>query len=98
MIVHIVTFTWREGVTDEQVREACEGLARLPELIPALQRYRFGPDADLREGNADFGIVAEVPDAEGLLAYLEHPEHVVVAGKLREMAASRSAVQVRVEG
>jgi hypothetical protein len=38
--------------------------------------------------------VASVSDADGLRTYLEHPLHVPVARRLRELAEVRIAVQI----
>lgn len=51
MIMHVVTFVWAENVTSEEINEVCSALEGLPPKIPALQSYRFGPDAGLRTGN-----------------------------------------------
>ena len=97
MILHIATFRLREDVTETEVSAVADELAALPDKISALQQYYIGPDVGLREGNGDFGVVAMVADEADLTAYLEHPEHVPVAAKLRALAADRTAVQIRVD-
>lgn len=94
MIMHAVSFRWREDVTSEQIDAFTTALSALPEQIPALVSYRFGPDLGLREGNADYAVVAVVRSPEDVTAYLGHPAHLNVVGHYtRVMAASRSAVQ-----
>jgi Stress responsive A/B Barrel Domain len=95
MIMHVVTFVWAENVTSEEINEVCSALEGLPAKIPALQSYRFGPDAGLRTGNGDFAIVAALTDEAALRAYLDDPAHLEVATRLRAMAERRTAVQVR---
>jgi hypothetical protein len=94
MIMHAVSFRWHEHVSADQIEAFTTALAALPDRIPALVSYRFGPDLGLREGNADFAVVAEVRGQEGLSAYLDHPAHLAVVEQFTGvMAASRSAVQ-----
>lgn len=94
MIKHVVTFTWQEGVIDEQVADVVAGLTSLPSQVDALEEYIFGPDLGLTEGTGDFAIIATVADPQALRAYLEHPDHVVAAKGLRALASSRIAVQI----
>jgi Stress responsive A/B Barrel Domain len=95
MILHVAIFRLREDVTEAEVSAVAEELAALKGTISALQNYYVGPDAGLRAGNGDFGVVAQVADEDGLIAYLEDPEHVKVASKLRALAVERTAVQIR---
>ncbi|MGZ4431455.1 MAG: Dabb family protein [Gaiellales bacterium] len=68
----------------------------LPGLIPELRRYAFGPDAGLREGNADFAVVAEVDDEDAWRRYSEHPAHQrVLSDWIGPVLEERSAVQLR---
>ena len=94
MIMHVVSFRWHEHVSADQIEAFTKALTALPDQIPALVSYRFGPDLGLREGNVDFGVVAVVRGEEDLPAYLDHPAHrAVVEQYTSVMAASRSAVQ-----
>jgi len=95
--MHLVTFTWRPEATNDDVVAIIEALTSLPEHIPELVSYNFGPDLGLREGNADFAVVAVLDSAEGLLAYLDHPEHVRILDEfIRPLIATRQAVQIEV--
>lgn len=95
MIMHLVTFRWREEVTDSQIRALISELEIFPRTIPQLRDYFFGRDAGLRAGNGDFGAAALVDDAAGLHGYLDHPEHRrVVSEYISQMAADRLAVQI----
>jgi hypothetical protein len=97
MIMHAVTFTLRPETTPDQVRTLSKELATLPSKIPALRSYHFGPDLRLRDGNADFAVVAVLADEAGVTAYLDHPEHLrIVATYVGPIVASRSAVQMAI--
>lgn len=97
VIQHIVTFRWHQGVTEQDVETVARELRALPQAIPALERYLAAPDLGITEGTGDFAVIATVADAEALAAYLEHPLHVPLAARLREMAAQRTAVQVALD-
>lgn len=95
MILHVVTFTFRDDVTDEQLDAVDEALGRLPDRVEALRSYSHGRDLRLRQGTGDYAVVALVDDEEGLTAYLEHPDHVeAVQTAVSPLVLSRQAVQI----
>ncbi len=97
MFHHVVVFSWRDGTTQEQVSAVAVALAGLPEQIPAIRRYEFGPDAGLDQANADFAVVAAFEDTGGYLVYRDHPAHrKVVADYINPIVASRSRVQFEI--
>jgi stress responsive alpha/beta barrel protein len=96
MLRHIVVFRWKAGTTDEQIDALERGLAGLPGRLPQLRAYAYGRDLGLREGNADFAIVADFDDEDGWRAYTEDAEHRRVIDELiAPVTEVRSAVQVR---
>lgn len=75
MIVHIVVFTWKDGVTSTDVdalRAAID--AMLPQLGD-VQSFRHGPDLKIRPGNGDYALVATFADEEAWRGYQNHPAH-----------------------
>lgn len=91
---HVVAFTWREGVTPEQVDAVADGLRRLPAVIEQIRDYRFGADLGINEGNADFVVVADFDSVDDYLTYRDHPAHrALVADLLSPVIATRTAVQ-----
>lgn len=95
MILHLVTFRWVDGVTDERVATLTEALNRMAEGIDVLKSYVAGANLHLRPGGADFAVAAVVEDAAALDAYLDHPLHAAVyRDHLGPMVADRSAVQL----
>ena len=95
MIMHLVTLTWRSGVTNDDVVAVIEGLTSLPGQIPELLSYNFGPDLGLRDGNADFAVAAVLDSPEALPAYLDHPEHVRILKEfIAPLIATRQSVQI----
>jgi hypothetical protein len=97
MLRHVVLFTWKADVSDVQVRAFAEGLAALPNRIPEIRAYRFGPDVGLAGGNEDFALVADFSDAEAYRRYAEHPAHRhLIAELLWPILGGRHAVQYEV--
>ncbi|MGI8723233.1 MAG: Dabb family protein [Geodermatophilaceae bacterium] len=95
VILHLVTFSWRRDVTNDDVVSVIEGLSSLPAQIPELLSYRFGPDLGLREGNADFAVAAVLESPDSLPAYLDHVEHQrIVTEIIAPLVATRQAVQI----
>ena len=94
MIRHVVTFRWTPGATQEQKQRVAAELSRLPALVPSLRDYRLGANLGLNPGNFDFAVAADFDDADGYLAYRDHPEHRAIVEKfIRPIAAQRAAVQ-----
>ena len=94
-LTHVALFTWKAGTTEQDVDRLCQGLAALPGLIPEIRAYRFGPDAGLNPGNADFAVVADFDDVDGYRVYAAHPAHRDVIDRLvTPLVERRTAVQL----
>lgn len=93
---HIALFRWSEDVTPDQIARVEQGLSRLPDLIPHLDRYSFGPDLGIGSATFDFAVVADVADEEAFAGYRDHPEHQAVLAIIRPLLAERAAVQFRI--
>ncbi len=94
MFHHVVTFTFRPGVTSADAFALAEELRELAETLPGLRSYACGPDLGRREGNADFAVAAIFDTENALLNYLNHPEHKdIIARHVPAMVAERHGVQ-----
>ena len=94
MIRHVVLFRWTPEATAEQKERVAAELSRLPALVPSLRDYRLGANLGLNPGNFDFAVAADFDDAEGYLAYRDHPEHrAIVAEFIQPIVTERAAVQ-----
>lgn len=97
MLRHVVLFRWVHGAGDAERLAVSEGLASLPHQIDSLRSYRFGPDAQVNDGNWDFAIVAEFDDLDGYLAYRDDPVHQqLIADVIAPIVEHRAAVQYEV--
>ncbi len=94
MLRHVVMFRLAPDAPPETPRRLEEGLAELARSIPEIERYEYGADRGLREGNFDFCLVADFADADAFRRYVDHPDHRrFVAERLTPVAAERIAVQ-----
>lgn len=94
MLRHVVLFTWKPGAPKSQIAAFAEGLAALPDQVPEIRAFRFGPDARLGGGNEDFALIAEFDDVDAYQRYADHPAHRhVIATLLMPLLGSRHAVQ-----
>jgi hypothetical protein len=94
MIRHVVLFRWTPEATAEQKRRVAEELSRLPALVPSLRDYRLGANLGLNPGNFDFAVAADFDDADGYLAYRDHPAHRAIATEfIQPIVTERAAVQ-----
>jgi hypothetical protein len=75
VLIHCVTFTFKESATPEQIEALDAGLEALPSQLPFEVRSRQGRDLAERATNADYGLVTEFETVEDFYAYLEHPAH-----------------------
>jgi hypothetical protein len=91
---HVSTFTFVDGVTEEQIANLTAALEALPDAIPEIEAFTCGPDAGLNEGNAHYSVVADFPSIVAFLTYRAHPAHqAVLADRIRPILAARVAVQ-----
>lgn len=98
MFRHVVLFRWAPAATPAAREALAEALGRLPDLIPTIRAYRFGPDAGLNEGNFDVAVVADFADIEGYEVYRDHPAHrAVIAEHILPIVAERAAVQYHLD-
>ena len=94
MLRHVALFRWKPETTAEDVSKLEAALHRLPATIPCIKSYRFGRDLGVQDGNADFALVADFTDQEGLTTYANHPDHQAVIQELiGPILAQREAIQ-----
>ena len=94
-IRHLVMFRWKPESTQEQIDAMTADLAHMPEWVPSIRAYDFGPDVLGTEGNFDFAISALFDDEAGYRAYADDPQHKqFIVERIRPLIAERSAIQV----
>ena len=94
MLRHVALFRWKPEATAEDISKIEAALHELPAKIPCIQSYRFGRDLGVQDRNADFALVADFSDEEGLTTYANHPDHrAVIQDLIRPILAQREAIQ-----
>jgi len=91
MLHHVVLITLKDGVTDEQVDAALEGLAALPAVIPEIRAYDVGRDAGLSPNGVGMALVGKFDSVEDFTTYRDHPAHAALARDLLVPIAEKFA-------
>lgn len=86
MIVHVVLFRPRAGLTAAEHLQLVEAFSRALRAIPAIRRTRVGrrvrhgrPYEQLMTENFEYAAMLEFEDLRALRDYLEHPAHAELA-------------------
>ena len=94
MVRHVVMFTFKEGVTEDQVGAYLTALSQLPSRIAEIRDYKFGRDIGVNAGNYSMVVTGDFDTVEGYLAYRDNPDHQRVVREIgMPLIASRAAVQ-----
>jgi len=92
MIRHIVFFKFKPGVTSSQRQDVLNELRSLPGKIDVIRSYEVGEDI-VRSARAwDAALIAVYDDLEALKVYSDHPAHLAVVSKIREVAEAVGSV------
>ena len=92
-------FTWKDGVTPDQVAGLTTAIDALHGLVPGLVSIRGAPDVRLRPGNPDYLLAATFEDGDAWHAYQAHPRHkALLRDMIEPMTAHRLAIQTAAGG
>jgi hypothetical protein len=95
MIRHIVMWTFN-GETPaarlEQSVQAAAALEALPPVIPEILSMTVASNTVEIERNSDLVLVADFADEAALRTYGDHPEHQKVVALMKQIVASRAAI------
>lgn len=94
MIRHIALFRFKEEAPTDTRQSLEEGLFQIAQTISVISSYEYGGDLGLREGNFDFGVVADFADAADFENYVNHPDHLAFLNeRLLPVLAERVSLQ-----
>jgi len=94
MVLHIVIFTWIEGVTGEQVEKFRAAVNQMASQLRELTVILHGPDLHFRDGNGDYALMATFSDRPAWDAYQAHPIHkAFIRDFVTPLLASRRTIQ-----
>lgn len=98
MLRHVVMFKLKQDAPADATKSLEAGLSLLAQAIPEIAAYDYGADLGLREGNFDFGLVADFVDAEAFHRYSAHPDHQrFIRDCLAPIVADRVSVQFEID-
>lgn len=86
MIKHLVIWTMKPEVTDEQKQEMKLRLVALNGKIPQLLAIDVGVDSE----NGTMSLYSEFATEDDLLVYQMHPDHQKVVGFVKPLVAART--------
>ncbi|MBW8872011.1 MAG: Dabb family protein [Leifsonia sp.] len=97
-IRHVVS--WKLATADETERaehaaRIKRGLESLPAVIPQLRSLQVGISV-VPGDDYDVVLISDFDSLDDIQVYQEHPAHLEVAGFIRSVVASRSAVDFEV--
>ena len=78
MVVHIVTFKFKEENKKANIIQAKQMLENLMGAVPTLRSIDVGVNFSTEERAMDMSIITVFESKEGLNAYAVHPEHLKV--------------------
>ncbi|MAG29503.1 MAG: stress protein [Deltaproteobacteria bacterium] len=94
MIRHVALFRLKDDAPQGARHSLEEGLAAIAQTIPQIAAYSYGADLGMRDGNFDFGVVADFENAEAFQSYVEHPDHrAFVEQRLSPVVDERVSIQ-----
>lgn len=89
MLTHVILMKFTDPADAAEAKEKLEGLEPLIEQIRGIT---VGVDVVRGEVSWDLALITEHEDLDDLKGYQAHPEHLRVAGWLRERLAARASV------
>jgi hypothetical protein len=78
MVVHIVTFQFKEENKKANIIQAKQMLENLMGAVPSLRSIDVGINFSQEERAMDLSIITVFESKEGLNTYAVHPEHLKV--------------------
>jgi hypothetical protein len=84
MVVHMVLFKVKRGVSAARLRRVMRLIGALKQKVRGITSYRWGPYSSPEGLNRGYtvGFCTEFKDAKSRDVYLSHPEHVKVVAEV----------------
>jgi hypothetical protein len=91
MIKHVVMWRLHENNQENRSEISCL-LSGLPDIIDDLVSPEVGSNFSLSEFAYDLVLITTHGDKAALERYKEHPEHILVANRIKELTRERVVV------
>lgn len=84
MILHCVFVRFKAAVQQAEKQAIYDAIAALKDVIPGIVEVRSGPNVSPEGLNGGFrdGFIVSFENAEARDAYLVHPDHVAIGGRI----------------
>lgn len=94
---HVVCFRFQPDTDAADIGAMHEALRSLGSRLDGVRTYELGPDVGVNTPSWDFAVSATFDDADGYLAYRDHPDHQAIIRELIDpITDQRVAVQFEV--
>lgn len=95
MLKHIVAWNFKDGMSEEQKRDAAQMMKAEIEgllgIIPELKEMEVLIDL-LPRSNREIALISSFEDEDALQTYIDHPEHIRVVKKILPNIVDRVAI------
>ncbi len=85
MLNHVVVMKFKPGIPEAEIDALERDLDDLPNAIVEIHMYEFGRDILQTGRSYDFAIVSLFANQEALQRYQQHPAHLKVGNRLKEL-------------
>ena len=85
-VEHMVWIRFNDGVDDRRIAGHLAGLKGLAETVPGIVDLTVGENFTDRARGFTHGLLVRLESRKDLDRYLAHPDHVAVAGPLKQDA------------
>ncbi len=82
-VEHMVWMKFKPGVSEKRIAEHLAGLEGLADKIDVIKSLKVGANFTDRAQGFTHGLIVTFNCRGCLTTYLEHPDHVAVAGPLK---------------
>ena len=85
MLNHVVMMKFKSAVSEADIDGLEQMFDDLPNKIVEIHMYEFGRDILHTERSYDFALVSLFANQDALQRYQEHPAHLQVVSRLKEL-------------
>ena len=90
MVEHMVWIKFHDGIDAARIREHLDGLLSLRDRVPGVIELAVGDNFTDRADGFTHGLLVRLASRDALQHYLDHPDHLAVAGPLKRDAQLRA--------